>query len=186
GFQAGITKHQDIKTLIVCHILDVTREVVAGVTSMEAIVIATKSNVPVGFEPVSIAKSKIIALIVKYMSALSCCSFILIRDLVCKLQLSDFLTVLNRSPNFLAMHFLALPASVVRLTGAGDCLVGGILASLSTSLDMIQSVAIGIAAAKASVEVDSNVPSQFSFPTITGDVMIVYSAAKLLQPQSKL
>ncbi|MBA0702001.1 hypothetical protein Goari_022056 [Gossypium aridum] len=119
-----------------------------------------ESNVPVGFEPVSIAKSKRIAPIVKY--------------------------VLDRSPNFLAMHFLALLASVVRLTRACDCLVSGMLVSISTSLDMMQSVAIGIAAAKASVEVDSNVPSQFSLPTITGDVMIVYSAAKLLQHQSKL
>ncbi|MBA0562090.1 hypothetical protein Golob_007166 [Gossypium lobatum] len=84
------------------------------------------------------------------------------------------------------MHFLALLASVVRLTRAGDCLVSGMLVSISTSLDMMQSVAIGIAAAKASVEVDSNVPSQFSLPTITGDVMIVYSTAKLLQHQSKL
>lgn len=94
--------------------------------------------------------------------------------------------VLERSPNFLAVHFPALPASVVRLTGAGDCLVGGMIASLSTGLDVMQSVAIGIAAAKASVEVDSNVPSQFSLPTITGDARIVYSTAKLLQHQSKL
>ncbi|MBA0863241.1 hypothetical protein Goshw_018560 [Gossypium schwendimanii] len=85
--------------------------------------LAIESNVPVGFEPVSIAKSKRITPIVKY--------------------------VLDRSPNFLAMHFLALPASVVRLTGAGDCLVSGMLVSISTSLDMMQSVAIGIAAAKA-------------------------------------
>ncbi|KAA3462991.1 putative sugar kinase YeiI isoform X2 [Gossypium australe] len=68
---------------------------------------------------------------------------------------SDF-KVPDRSPNFLAMHCPALPASVVRLTGAGDCLVGGMLASLSIGLDMMQSVAIGIAATKALVEVDSN------------------------------
>ncbi|KAA3462989.1 putative sugar kinase YeiI isoform X2 [Gossypium australe] len=79
---------------------------------------------------------------------------------------SDF-KVPDRSPNFLAMHCPALPASVVRLTGAGDCLVGGMLASLSIGLDMMQSVAIGIAATKALVEVDSNVPSQLSLPTIT-------------------
>ncbi|MBA0814950.1 hypothetical protein Gohar_020741, partial [Gossypium harknessii] len=46
--------------------------------------------------------------------------------------------VLERSPNFLAVHFPALPASVVRLTGAGDCLVGGMIASLSTGLDVMQ------------------------------------------------
>ena len=82
--------------------------------------------------------------------------------------------VLERSPYFLAVHFPALPASVVRLTGAGDCLVGGMLASLCAGLDVMQSVAIGIAAAKASVEVDSNVPSQFSLATIAGISSILY------------
>ncbi|MBA0872823.1 hypothetical protein Goshw_021402, partial [Gossypium schwendimanii] len=156
-----IRKQKDIKTPTVCHILDVTGEVAAGVASVEAVEmfltpewiqkfkhtihsapllmidanlsppalevscrLAAESNIPVWFEPVSIAKSKRIAPIVKY--------------------------VLERSPNFLAVHFPALPASVVRLTGAGDCLVGGMIASLSTGLDVMQSVAIGIAAAKAS------------------------------------
>ncbi|XVE49402.1 hypothetical protein DITRI_Ditri01bG0080000 [Diplodiscus trichospermus] len=94
--------------------------------------------------------------------------------------------VLERSPYFFAVHSPALPASVVRLTGAGDCLVGGMLASLCAGLDAMQSVAIGIAVAKASVEVDSNVPSQFSLATIAGDARMVYSAAKILPNQSKL
>ncbi|MBA0820152.1 hypothetical protein Gohar_021952 [Gossypium harknessii] len=45
--------------------------------------------------------------------------------------------VLKRSPNFLAMHFPIPPASAVRVTEAGDCLVGGMFASLSTSLDVM-------------------------------------------------
>ncbi|KAB2035641.1 hypothetical protein ES319_D04G166700v1 [Gossypium barbadense] len=302
----GIRKHKDIKTPTVCHILDVTGEVAAGVASVEAVEmfltpewiqrfkhtihsapllmidanlsppalevscrLAAESNVPVWFEPVSIAKSKRIAPIVKYITfaspnedeliamanALSSqnlfrpiernnCStdtlFQMLKPAIWLLlekgvkilvltigsdgvllctkgesiswriclektqqhgfsrQLFENMTsscpsnlysdskVLERSPNFLAVHFPALPASVVRLTGAGDCLVGGMIASLSTGLDVMQSVAIGIAAAKASVEVDSNVPSQFSLPTITGDARIVYSTAKLLQHQSKL
>ncbi|KAG4205439.1 hypothetical protein ERO13_A04G104400v2 [Gossypium hirsutum] len=263
----GIRKHKDIKTPTVCHILDVSGEVAAGVASVEAVEmfltpkwiqqfkhtirsapllmvdanlsppaievscrLAAESNVPVWFEPVSIAKSERIAPIVKYMlkpaiwlllekgvkilvltigsdGVLLCTKGESISWRIClektqqhgfSRQLFENMTssypsnlysdskVLERSPNFLAVHFPALPASVVRLTGAGDCLVGGMIASLSTGLDVMQSVAIGIAAAKASVEVDSNVPSQFSLPTITGDARIVYSTAKLLQHQSKL
>ncbi|KAK9184290.1 hypothetical protein WN943_024638 [Citrus x changshan-huyou] len=67
---------------------------------------------------------------------------------------------------FFAVHFPALPASVVRLTGAGDCLVGGTLASISSGLDVMQSVAVGIAAAKAAVEAETNVPAQFNLTAI--------------------
>lgn len=74
----------------------------------------------------------------------------------------------ERGSHFFAVHFPSLPASVVRLTGAGDCLVGGTLASLCAGLDFMQSVAVGIAAAKATVEVEINVPPQFSFTTIAG------------------
>ncbi|KAK5836975.1 hypothetical protein PVK06_012781 [Gossypium arboreum] len=302
----GIRKHKDIKTPTVCHILDVSGEVAAGVASVEAVEmfltpkwiqqfkhtirsapllmvdanlsppaievscrLAAESNVPVWFEPVSIAKSERIAPIVKYITfaspnedeLIAMANALSSQNLFCPIERNNCSTdtlfqmlkpaiwlllekgvkilvltigsdgvllctkgesiswrislektqqhgfsrqlfenmtssypsnlysdskVLERSPNFLAVHFPALPASVVRLTGAGDCLVGGMIASLSTGLDVMQSVAIGIAAAKASVEVDSNVPSQFSLPTITGDARIVYSTAKLLQHQSKL
>ncbi|OIT06253.1 hypothetical protein A4A49_26186 [Nicotiana attenuata] len=64
--------------------------------------------------------------------------------------------------DFYAVHFPALSASVVRLTGAGDCLVGGTIASLSAGLDVMQSVAVGIAAAKFAVEVETNVPAETS------------------------
>ncbi|BBH09433.1 pfkB-like carbohydrate kinase family protein [Prunus dulcis] len=51
----------------------------------------------------------------------------------------------ERSSFLFAVHFPALPASVVRLTGAG--------------LDVMQSLAVGIAASKAAVEAETNVPS---------------------------
>ncbi|OMO63419.1 hypothetical protein COLO4_32449 [Corchorus olitorius] len=283
----GIRKHEDIKTPTVCHILDVTGEVAAGVASVEAVEmfltpewiqefkhkihsspilmvdanlspaaleascqIAAESDIPVWFEPVSVAKSKRIAPVVKYVTFASPNEDELIAmanalssdntfhpieknnhstdALFQKLKLAIWLLLekgvkilvltigsdgvilcskgepsswrivpektkkhgfsgqlfedvtsrcpLNRFPNakvlershFWAVHFPALPASVVRLTGAGDCLVGGMLASLCAGLDVMQSVAIGISAAKASVEADSNVPSQFSLATIAG------------------
>ncbi|KAF2305886.1 hypothetical protein GH714_008653 [Hevea brasiliensis] len=70
------------------------------------------------------------------------------------------------SSHLFAVHFPALPASVVRLTGAGDCLVGGTLASLCEGLDIMQSVAVGMAVAKHTVEAETNVPSSFSLASI--------------------
>ena len=61
-----------------------------------------------------------------------------------------------------AVHFPALPASVVRPTRAGDCLIGGMLASICAGLNLMQSVAVGIAAAKAAVEAETSVPTAFS------------------------
>jgi sugar/nucleoside kinase (ribokinase family) len=77
-------------------------------------------------------------------------------------------TDLERNPHLFAVHFPALPASVVRLTGAGDCLVGGMLASICAGLNVMQSVGVGIAAAKAAVEAETNVPTTFSLDTIAG------------------
>lgn len=67
-----------------------------------------------------------------------------------------------------AFHFPALQASVVSLTGAGDCLVAGILASISSGFDMMRSVAVGIAVAKAAVESETNVPAEFFLHNISG------------------
>lgn len=77
---------------------------------------------------------------------------------------------LNKSSNLFAVHFPSLPASVVRLTGAGDCLVGGTLTSICAGLDIMQSVSVGIAVAKATVEIEANVPSIFSLSAIAGKV----------------
>ncbi|XP_047309271.1 pseudouridine kinase [Impatiens glandulifera] len=87
---------------------------------------------------------------------------------------------------FFAMHFPALPASVVRVSGAGDCLVGGTLAALSTGLNIMQSISVGIAAAKTSIEVDANVPSEFSLAKIAEDARTVYFAGKDIFCQSML
>lgn len=94
--------------------------------------------------------------------------------------------ILVQSSNFWVVHFPALPASVVRLTGAGDCLVGGTLASICAGLDLMLSISVGIAAAKAAVESESNVPSQVNLNTITGDARTVHSAATVLSSRSKL
>ncbi|XP_057963828.1 pseudouridine kinase isoform X2 [Malania oleifera] len=90
------------------------------------------------------------------------------------------------SSHLFAVHFPALTASVVKLTGAGDCLVGGTLASICAGLDVLQSVAVGIAAAKAAVQAVANVPAEYSLATIADDAGVVYSAAKVLCLQSKL
>ena len=67
-----------------------------------------------------------------------------------------------------AVHFSALPASFVRLTRAGDCLVSRMLASICAGLNLLQSVAVGIAAAKAAVEAETSVPTAFSLASIAG------------------
>lgn len=74
----------------------------------------------------------------------------------------------DRSSHLFAMHFPSVPGSVVRLTGAGDCLVGGTLVSICAGLDIMQSLSVGIAVAKAAVEVEANVPSAFSLAAIVG------------------
>ncbi|KAL1188684.1 Pseudouridine kinase [Cardamine amara subsp. amara] len=87
---------------------------------------------------------------------------------------------LSHSPSLFAMHFPTIPAKVKKLTGAGDCLVGGTVASLSDGLDIIQSLAVGIASAKAAVESDDNVPPKFNLDLISDDAELVYNGAKML------
>ncbi|ESQ30550.1 hypothetical protein EUTSA_v10011559mg [Eutrema salsugineum] len=79
-----------------------------------------------------------------------------------------------------AMHFPTIPAKVKKLTGAGDCLVGGTVASLSDGLDLLQSLAVGIASAKAAVESDDNVPTEFKLDLVSDDAELVYNGAKML------
>ncbi|KAJ8567769.1 hypothetical protein K7X08_019977 [Anisodus acutangulus] len=87
----------------------------------------------------------------------------------------------NLSSDFYAVHFPALPGSVVRVTGAGDCLVGGTIASLCAGLDVMQSVSVGIAAAKFAIEVETNVPAEQSLGRIAYDAMYVYSGMSVNQ-----
>ncbi|KAL3627150.1 hypothetical protein CASFOL_028513 [Castilleja foliolosa] len=93
---------------------------------------------------------------------------------------------LKGSYNNIAFHFPALSASVVRLTGAGDCLVGGTIAALCAGLDLMQSVAVGIAAAKEAVESESNVPGEYELSRIADDARRVYSQARVVFCESKL
>ncbi|GMY39632.1 pseudouridine kinase [Fagus crenata] len=83
-------------------------------------------------------------------------------------------TDLERNPHLFAAH------------RAGDCLVGGMLASICAGLNVMQSVAVGIAAAKAAVEAETNVPTTFSLDTIADDARSVYSAANVVFNQSML
>ncbi|KAM1006322.1 hypothetical protein ACFX14_003160 [Malus domestica] len=92
----------------------------------------------------------------------------------------------DKSSFLFAVHFPALPASVVRLTGAGDCLVGGTVASICAGLDVMQSLAVGIAASKAAVEAEANVPRVLNLVAIADDAKLVYSAAKVVFHQSVL
>ncbi|CAK9315859.1 unnamed protein product [Citrullus colocynthis] len=86
----------------------------------------------------------------------------------------------EKSSFLFVMHFPALPASVVRLTGCGDCLVGGMLASICAGLNIYQSTAIGIAAAKAAVETENNVPQEFHSAKIADDARLVYTAGRIV------
>ncbi|KAG5247746.1 pentatricopeptide repeat-containing protein [Salix suchowensis] len=196
--------------------------------------LAAESNTPVWFEPVSVAKSRRIVSVVKYVafaspnedeliamanalshenmgSVESLFQFLKPAILVllekgikivavtlgadgvflcskdqtyCPSSRFSGALQIERSSHLFSVHFPALPASVVRLTGAGDCLVGGTLASLCSGLDIMQSIAVGIAAAKFAVEGEVNVPSEFSLDTITDDARSIYSAAKILFHQS--
>jgi len=77
-------------------------------------------------------------------------------------------------------HLPAISASVISLTGAGDCLVGGVLSALCGGLDIIQSVAIGVAIAKASVESHANIPDHISAATVSDDAKRVLLSARVL------
>ncbi|XP_039047089.1 uncharacterized protein LOC120187449 isoform X1 [Hibiscus syriacus] len=173
--------------------------------------LAAESNIPVWFEPVSVAKSKRIAPIVKYITFASPNEDELIAMANALSSENLFRPIENNKCSTDTSFQMLKPAiwflfqkgvKVLVLTIGSDgvilctkgepnswridlekshlhgfsqqlfetmtsSLVGEMLASLSSVLDVMQSVAIGIAAAKASVEVDSNVPSQFSLETIT-------------------
>ncbi|PWZ10579.1 hypothetical protein Zm00014a_042050 [Zea mays] len=77
-------------------------------------------------------------------------------------------------------HLPAISASVISLTGAGDCLVGGVLSALCAGFDIIRSVAVGVAIAKASVESEANIPDDISAASIADDAQSVLHSAKVL------
>ena len=57
-----------------------------------------------------------------------------------------------------AHHCPALPARVVNCSGAGDCLVAGMVHALLQNSDPVAALAFGAAAAREAVESDANVP----------------------------
>uniref|UniRef100_A0A0A8Y7A1 Carbohydrate kinase PfkB domain-containing protein n=1 Tax=Arundo donax TaxID=35708 RepID=A0A0A8Y7A1_ARUDO len=77
-------------------------------------------------------------------------------------------------------HLPAVSASVSSLTGAGDCLVGGVLSALCGGLDIIRSVAVGVAIAKASVESEANIPDNISAASVADDAKRILLSAKKL------
>ncbi|GAB2246698.1 hypothetical protein Droror1_Dr00006580 [Drosera rotundifolia] len=95
-------------------------------------------------------------------------------------------TSFKGSSHLFVVHFPALPATVARVSGAGDCLVGGILSALCSGLNVKQSMAVGVAAAKASVQAEANVPTMFDLAAMAGDAGVVYSSAKVIFQTSAL
>ncbi|KAL9231623.1 hypothetical protein vseg_006825 [Gypsophila vaccaria] len=95
-------------------------------------------------------------------------------------------TPLKEGSQLLVMHFPALPAAVGRVSGAGDCLVGGMLASLCSGLNIMQSVSVGIASAKAAIEVKQNVPDKYDLADIADNAGVVYKSARVVFLESRL
>lgn len=82
--------------------------------------------------------------------------------------------------HFNCLHFPALPASILCLTGAGDCFVGGTLAALCVGKDIIESMAFGVAVAKRAVESELNVPSHLSLTMVSDDAKTVLSLMRTI------
>ncbi|MCO5597732.1 hypothetical protein L7F22_051813 [Adiantum nelumboides] len=76
------------------------------------------------------------------------------------------------------VHFPALPASIVSLSGAGDCFVGGVLAALCTQQSLHASMAFGSAAARHAIQSELNVPSNFPQTQLKADAQKVLLSAK--------
>lgn len=74
----------------------------------------------------------------------------------------------NQPSDVCYLHFPALPASVVSLSGAGDCFVAGALAALCMHRGLLASMAFGIAVARHAVQSELNVPSNLSEVNLTG------------------
>lgn len=71
-------------------------------------------------------------------------------------------------PQITYFQFPALPASIVNLSGAGDCLVAGTLVALSSSTDISVALSYGVSSSKWAVESDSNVSSGLSLTLVSG------------------
>lgn len=74
----------------------------------------------------------------------------------------------------------ALPATVVNCSGAGDCLVAGCLFGLARGLNAVASLAHGMAASRAAVESQGNVPARFSLKAMTAGAAELQARASRL------
>lgn len=63
-------------------------------------------------------------------------------------------------------HFKALSASVLNVSGAGDCLVAGSLAGLLDGKPAEYAIKVGLAAACRAVESSYNVPKKMTFLSV--------------------
>ncbi|KAK9817037.1 hypothetical protein WJX72_008719 [[Myrmecia] bisecta] len=70
------------------------------------------------------------------------------------------------SRSIVVAHMSALPAQVVNLSGAGDCLVAGAVAALLQGKTDAQALAHGMALAKCAVESEENVPRPIDLHTV--------------------
>lgn len=75
------------------------------------------------------------------------------------------------------VHMPALPCRVVSTNGAGDTLVGGLVAGVLRGRTDREAVALGIAAARATVQSEANVCPQLSWEGLQGDVRTILSQA---------
>lgn len=78
------------------------------------------------------------------------------------------------------VHFPALPASIVSLSGAGDCFVAGALSALCRHQGLFASIACGIAVARQAIQSELNVPLNLSQANLTVDAQSVLASAKQL------
>ncbi|KAH7284100.1 hypothetical protein KP509_34G039600 [Ceratopteris richardii] len=82
--------------------------------------------------------------------------------------------------NVCYVHFPALPASVVSVSGAGDCFVAGVLATLCGHRGLYESIAFGIAVARHAVQSEMNVPTSLCRVQLTANAQEVLSSARHL------
>eukprot|EP00976_Prorocentrum_cordatum_P010006 200501-Prorocentrum_minimum.AAC.4 len=61
----------------------------------------------------------------------------------------------------------ALPATVVNVNGAGDCLVAGSLAGIISGRSPVNALAMGMVAGKRAVESPTNVPQGLTFEAVS-------------------
>ncbi|KAL0292982.1 UNVERIFIED_CONTAM: putative pentatricopeptide repeat-containing protein [Sesamum radiatum] len=137
-----------IETVVICHIFDGKGEVAASVASVAAIITFTSPN-----EDELVAMANALSLGDKFLPIQRDCGSV-------KFSVDSLFRALKPT-------IWVLLEKVVRLTGAGDCLVGGAVASICAGLDIMQSLAVDIASVKGAVETETNVPAEYELTKIS-------------------